>query len=189
MATRAADQSPAPPDDGRPRPRVLVHIGEPKTGTTFLQQVMWSNRAELAAQGVVLPGHHPQDHFRARQDLRGIEKRADDPSGSWAGEWEILAHQARQAPRAAVISHELFSALDTQQAGEAVRSLQPAEVHIVLTVRDMASLLPAEWQETIKHRNDRGGEDWLADVIDRESVDPDRRQWWFWRGPEPPAPL
>ena len=81
MATRAADQSPAPADDGRPRPRVLVHIGEPKTGTTFLQQVMWSNRAELAAQGVVLPGHHPQDHFRASQDLRGMEKRADDPAG------------------------------------------------------------------------------------------------------------
>jgi hypothetical protein len=181
MATRAADQSPATPADGRPHPRVLVHIGEPKTGTTVLQQVMWSNRAELAAQGVVLPGHHPQDHFRASQDLRGIEKRADDPAGSWTGEWEILAHQARQAPRAAVISHELFSAADEQQAGRAVRSLEPAEVHVVLTVRDMASLLPAEWQETIKHRNDRGWEDWLGDVIDRESAGPDRRQWWFWR--------
>ncbi len=181
MATRTADQSPATPADGRPRPRVLVHIGEPKTGTTFLQQVMWSNRAELAAQGVVLPGHHPQDHFRASQDLRGIEKRADDPAGSWTGEWEILAHQARQAPRAAVISHELFSAVDEEQAARAVRSLEPAEVHVVLTVRDMASLLPAEWQETIKHRNDRAWEDWLADVIDTESVDPDRRQWWFWR--------
>jgi hypothetical protein len=181
MAPRAADQSSATAADGRPRPRVLVHIGEPKTGTTFLQQVMWSNRAELAAQGVVLPGHHPQDHFRASQDLRGIEKRPDDPAGSWTGEWEILAHQARQAPRTAVISHELFSAVDAEQVEQAVRSLQPAEVHVVLTVRDMASLLPAEWQETVKHRNDRGWEDWLSDVIDRESVDPDRRQWWFWR--------
>jgi hypothetical protein len=181
MATRAADQFPATPADGRPHPRVLLHIGEPKTGTTFLQQVMWSNRAGLAAQGVVLPGHHPQDHFRASQDLRGIEKRAGDPAGAWTGEWEILAHQARQAPRAAVISHELFSAADEQQAGHAVRSLQPAEVHVVLTVRDMASLLPAEWQETIKHRNDRGWQDWLGDVIDTESAGPDRRQWWFWR--------
>ena len=56
------------------------------------------------------------------------------------------------------------------QAEHAVRSLQPAEVHIVLTVRDMASLLPAEWQETVKHRNTRGWQDWLGDVIDRESV-------------------
>jgi hypothetical protein len=161
--------------------RVFLHIGEPKTGTTFLQQIMWSNRAELAAQGVVLPGHHGQDHFRASQDLRGVEKLASDPAGSWTGEWEILAQQARQADKTAVISHELFSAADAGQAGRAVASLQPAEVHVVITVRDMASLLPAEWQETVKHRNTRSWEDWLGDVIDRESADPDRRQFWFWR--------
>jgi hypothetical protein len=163
------------------RSRVFLHIGEPKTGTTFLQQVMWRNRAELAAQGVVLPGHHPQDHYRASQDLRGIPKLATDPAGSWTGEWEILAREARQAAKVAVISHELFSAADAEQADRAVRSLHPAEVHIVLTVRDMATLLPAEWQETVKHRNARQWEDWLGDVIDRESLDPDRRQWWFWR--------
>jgi len=162
-------------------PRVLLHIGEPKTGTTFLQQVMWRNRSELAAQGVVLPGHHPQDHYRASQDLRDIPKLASDPAGSWTGEWEILARQAQQAARVAVISHELFSAADAEQANRAVRSLEPAEVHVVLTVRDMGSLLPAEWQETVKHRNARGWEDWLSDVIDRESVSADRRQWWFWR--------
>jgi hypothetical protein len=164
-----------------PGPRVFLHIGEPKTGTTFLQQVMWRNRGELAAQGVVLPGHHPQDHYRASQDLRGIPKLASDPAGSWSGEWEILARQAQQAPRVAVISHELFSAADEPEAERAVRSLQPAEVHVVLTVRDMATLLPAEWQETVKHRNARGFQDWLEDVIDRESYSADRRQWWFWR--------
>jgi hypothetical protein len=160
---------------------VILHIGEPKTGTTSLQQIMWRNRSELAAQGVVLPGHHPQDHFRASQDLRGMQKLASDPAGSWTGEWEILARQAQQAPRVAVISHELFSAADDEQAERAVRSLHPAEVHVALTVRDMGTLLPAEWQETIKHRNTRGWEDWLADVIDTESVSDDRRQYWFWR--------
>jgi hypothetical protein len=164
-----------------PPARVILHIGEPKTGTTSLQQIMWRNRSELAAQGVVLPGHHPQDHFRASQDLRGIQKLASDPAGSWTGEWEILARQAQQAPRVAVISHELFSAADEEQVDHAVRSLLPAEVHVALTVRDMATLLPAEWQETIKHRNTRGWEDWLADVIDTESVSDDRRQYWFWR--------
>jgi hypothetical protein len=171
--------APTPPETGGPR--VFLHIGEPKTGTTFLQQIMWRNRGELAAQGVVLPGHHGQDHFRASQDLRGIEKLASDPAGSWTGEWDILAGQARQAHNVAVISHELFSAADAEQAERAVTSLQPAEVHVVITVRDMASLLPAEWQETVKHRNARGWEDWLGDVIGTESVAQDRRQYWFWR--------
>jgi hypothetical protein len=178
MARHADSESRPAPGTG---PKVLLHIGEPKTGTTFLQYVMWRNRGELAVQGVVLPGHHPQDHYRASQDLRGIPKLASDPAGSWTGEWEILARQARQAPRAAVISHELFSAADPEQAERAVRSLQPAEVHVVLTVRDMATLLPAGWQETVKHRNGKGFQDWLEDVIDRESYSADRRQWWFWR--------
>ena len=180
-STPDPDPEPAAREPAGGTPKVFLHIGEPKTGTTSLQQVMWRNRADLAAQGVVLPGHHPQDHFRASQDLRGVPKLASDPAGSWTGEWEILARQAQQAPKNAVISHELFSAADAEQADRAVRSLLPAEVHIVLTVRDMATLLPAEWQETVKHRNTRGWEDWLGDVIDRESVSDDRRQWWFWR--------
>src|SRR5262249_14493602 len=136
---------------------------------------MWSNRAELAAQGVVLPGHHPQDHFRASQDLRGIEKLPTDPAGSWTGEWEILASQAQQAGKTAVISHELFSAADDAQAGRAVRSLQPAEVHVVVTVRDIATLLPAERQDTVKHPHTRGCEDWLGDGIATDGVGADPR--------------
>jgi hypothetical protein len=179
MARHAESESPSTTTGAGPK--VLLHIGEPKTGTTFLQHVMWRNRDELSAQGVVLPGHHPQDHYRASQDLRGIPKLASDPAGSWTGEWEILARQAQQAPRVGVISHELFSAADPEQAERAVRSLEPAEVHVVVTVRDMATLLPAEWQETVKHRNAKSFTEWLEDVIDRESYSADRRQWWFWR--------
>ena len=143
---------------------------------------MWRNRAELAAQGVVLPGPPPAGPL-PRQPGPARHRRSWPATrrGPWTGEWEILARQAQQARQVAVISHELFSAADAEQADRAVSSLLPAEVHVVLTVRDMATLLPAEWQETVKHRNARGWEDWLGDVIDRESADADRRQWWFWR--------
>jgi hypothetical protein len=165
----------------RQRPKIILHIGEPKTGTTFLQQVIWRNRAELAARGVVLAGHHPQDHYRATQDLHGVPINASDPTGNWRGEWDILAAEAKLTSRVAVISHELFAAADGQEVERAVSSLRPAEVHVVLTVRDIATLLPAEWQETVKHRNARRFEEWLSDVIDVESKSADRRQHGFWR--------
>jgi hypothetical protein len=160
---------------------VYIHIGEPKTGTTFLQQVMWTNKTELLEHGLLVPGPRPMAHWRAAQDLRGVTQIPNDPVGPNRGAWDRLARQALQAPRVAVISHELLAAADRPQAERGIRSLAPAEVHIVLTVRDFGTLLPAEWQETVKHRNTRDWEGWLADVIDTEAVDPDRRRYWFWR--------
>jgi hypothetical protein len=162
-------------------PRVFIHVGEPKTGTTFLQQVMWTNKAELLDAGLLLPGPRPMAHWRAAQDLRDVPQIPNDPVGPNKGAWDKLARQVVKAPRVGVISHELLAAADREQAERGIRSLDGAEVHVVLTVRDFASLLPAEWQETVKHRNTREWEDWLADVIDVESIAENRRDYWFWR--------
>jgi hypothetical protein len=171
------------------RPTVFLHIGEPKSGTTFVQQVMWSNRDALARQGVLLPGVHPQDHFRANQDLREVPQPIDDPTGSYAGEWNLLAKQALQAERAAVISHELLAAATAEQAARAIASLDGADVHIVLSLRDFVSLLPAEWQETVKHRNRQTWEQWLRRVRRADVKNRPRLARWFWRVHDTPDVL
>jgi hypothetical protein len=160
---------------------VFVHVGEPKTGTTFIQQVMWTNKAELSDAGLLLPGPRPMAHWRAAQDLREVPQIPNDPVGPNKGAWDKLVRQVLKAPQVGVISHELLAAADREQAERGIRSLDGAEVHVVLTVRDFASLLPAEWQETVKHRNTREWEDWLADIIDVESIAENRREYWFWR--------
>ncbi len=167
----------------RPRARsvVFLHVGEPKSATTFVQDVLWRNRAQLAAQGVFLPGMHPQAHFRASQDLRDVVQPDDDPSGPWVGEWETLARQAARTDGVSVISHELFAAATAEQAARAISSLQPAEVHIVLTVRDLARLLPAEWQETVKHRNRQPWARWTRRVMTGPDGPPRNRARWFWK--------
>ena len=161
--------------------QVFVHIGEPKTGSTFLQEVLWNNRAELSANGVRLPGHHPQDHYRAAQDVIGAERDPNDPAATWSGEWDLLAEQALSIPGRSLISHELLSAAGAEQATRAVGALAGAEVHVVLTVRDMATLLPAEWQESVKQRYDGTYAEWLRGVVDEQAAAPDRRRYWFWR--------
>ncbi len=169
MATRAADQSPAPPADGPARRRVFVHIGEPKTGTTFLQQVMWRNRAELAAQGVVLPGHHPQDHFRASQDLRGIENcrrpgRVLDRRVGHPG------HQARRpADRGHLPRAFLGRRRPSRPSGRCARCSRRGPRRADRAGHGLAAARRvAGDRQAPQHR---GWEDWLADVIDRESVD------------------
>jgi hypothetical protein len=90
--------------------RIYLHIGEPKTGTSFLQHAMWSNRDRLAAPGVVLPGYSYGGHARASQDPREVKWHAGDPADPWVGEWDVLTGQALLAPGAAVISNELLAA-------------------------------------------------------------------------------
>jgi hypothetical protein len=161
-------------------PRVYLHVGEPKTGTTFLQHALWANRARIAAQGVLLPGYTRRDHSRASRDLRGTPRQPSDPSDPWAGEWDVLVREALHAREAAVISDELLAVCNAPQADRAARSLAAAELHLILTVRDIASLLPAEWQESIKTRRSVPWEQWLADVIAAEPAADRRRQSWFW---------
>jgi hypothetical protein len=161
--------------------RIYLHIGEPKTGTSYVQDALWGNRRQLASQGIALPGYSHGGHARASQDLRRVPRLDSDPADPWAGEWEVLAGQAQRARGAAVISNELLAACNARQANRAVRSLLPAEVHIIVTVRDFATLLPAEWQESIKCRGTVPWEQWLASVVD-SAPDPERRRRsWFWK--------
>jgi hypothetical protein len=174
---------PADPENGAlsgSRPRVYVHVGEPKTGTSFVQRTLWSNRARLAAQGVTLPGYNHRDHNRASRDLREAIRDASDPTDPWVGDWDVLTGQALRAPHAAVISDEILAACNPPQADHAVRSLLTADVHVILTVRDFASVLPAEWQERIKCRDTVGWEEWLDSVADTTPLADRRRQSWFW---------
>lgn len=161
-------------------PRVCLHIGEPKTGTSYLQSLLWSNRARLVAQGVVLPGYNRQDHNRASRDIREAKRAPSDPADPWVGDWDVLIGQALQAGGTAVISDEILAACNPGQADRALRSLESAEVHIVITVRDFASLLPAEWQESVKVRGTVPWEEWLDSVIDAEPAADRRRRSWFW---------
>ena len=41
--------------------RVYLHVGLPKTATTYLQTILWANRDALEEQGVRLPGSSRRD--------------------------------------------------------------------------------------------------------------------------------
>ena len=64
--------------------RVYIHIGAPKTGTTFLQTAMWRNRSQLEAQGFLYPGKKRIDHYRASQVVRDVPaSRLGDDADAW----------------------------------------------------------------------------------------------------------
>lgn len=157
--------------------RVLLHVGTPKTGTSYLQDVLFHNRESLVSQGFHYPADRFDAHFLAALDLMnlpwgGIEDEA-------VGAWSRLVEQVRAVEDGTVIiSHEILATASWQQAKKALDDLAGSEIHILLSVRDLARQIPAEWQENIKHRAVVTYAEFLDEIRDPERST--RIGSWFW---------
>ncbi len=131
------------------RPTVHLHIGAPKTGTTYVQAVAAKNRRWLRKQGLLYPGFRG-DHFLEAQDVCGAFKEYRDPRVD--GSWNRLAHavESWRGPDV-LISHELFTAATPEQIATIASDLPTDDLRIVVTARDLARQLPAVWQENLKN--------------------------------------
>lgn len=137
------------PGRGGPR-RVFLHIGLPKTGTTYLQQVVWNNRDALRTDGLFLPGFGHREHLWAALDLQErprLERRHKNAPGAW----QRLVTEATAQSADVLITHEFFCGASAGQAARAVAAFPDAEVHLVVTARDAASVISAGWQESVKN--------------------------------------
>jgi len=131
-------------------PVVYLHIGTPKSGTSYLQRLLAENRAELEQQGLLRPGDGFSEHADAvRQLLRWDPRREQDPV-PWS--WRRLADHSRQWPGGkVVISMEWMASLRPEQAKSAVEAFAPCRVEVICTARDLARNVPAAWQERMQN--------------------------------------
>lgn len=131
--------------------RVYLHVGAPKTGTTYLQDLLWRNRATLRGAGVLYPGARSGAHGHAALDLQDTSyQRHADPAVP--GAWPRLVDEALAWAGTVIISHELLGRSGPRAVERAMRDLAQAEVHVVCTARDLGRQIPAVWQEDAKNR-------------------------------------
>lgn len=154
--------------------RIFLHVGSPKTGTTFLQEALWSGREVALDQGLLLPLDSVYDHFLASIDVRGESARAQFPSRA-VGIWDRLAEESRAWDSTVLVSHELFAGATAAQAARAVTMLGDTDVHIIVTARDLERQIPAEWQEHLKHRSTTTFTDFVGKLKARAPG-----SGWFW---------
>ena len=164
--------------------KVIVHVGAPKTGTSFVQDLLFNSREQLAERGICYPADRFDAHFLAALDLMqlswgGLEREA-------VGAWDRLAAEVRAWPGTAIVSHEILATASRAHAARALESLSSpgTEIHLVLSARDLVRQIPAEWQENVKHRRTTPYADFLAHL-----QDPSRLQGvasWFWGVQEVP---
>ncbi len=130
--------------------RVVVHVGLPKTGTTWIQGLLSQHRSQLAAAGVNYPRGRPGLMFRGAVDVRGSREKfgltADQVEGAWV---ELCAAAARH-PGTTVLGHEVLAGATEAQIGRALMDLRDHEVHVVVSARDLGRQAVAHWQEEVK---------------------------------------
>src|SRR4051794_6696320 len=100
--------------------RVALHVGTPKSGTTFIQSTLWANREELLARGVLHPGRGPFDQNRASLQVRS---GAHLHPGRTAGVWRSFCRQAAEHDGQVVLSNEWWLAATSRQIEAAVEQV------------------------------------------------------------------
>ncbi len=128
---------------------VHLHVGPVKTGSTYLQDLLWRNRHHLARQGYQHPGEHDNEMWLASNDVQDqafIHFEMPEAVGVWAKVCErVLGFDGPS-----VISHEVLGMSTEEHIARIVDSLQPARLHVVVMARSLAPMLPSLWQEKIK---------------------------------------
>lgn len=128
--------------------RVILHIGAPKTGTSFVQSVLSNNQPVLADRGLLWPGSAWAQQVRAVEDLR--ESAAS--GNARAPRWDDMVDEIRTFPGStAIISMEWLCLGGGPMAERAIDSLRGLDVHAVMTLRDLIRTIPAQWQEATQN--------------------------------------
>ena len=162
--------------------RVYLHVGTPKSGTTYLQDTLWEHRRTLRSRGLLYPGRRPFDHNRASIDVRQGRHLAGLPE---RGAWARFCRQAADFDGTVVLSNEWYVEATGEQARAAVDQLGGDRVEVVVTTRGLVRLVPAAWQESLKIGRGHSLEEFVTRLDDPgvrwnwEVLDPARvaRRW------------
>lgn len=129
--------------------RVFWHIGLPKTGTTYLQGILWDNQEALRASGLLLPGIGHREHLWAALEVQERDMTRRAPKA--AGAWERVVAEIEAYDGDVLLTHEFFCGATREQAERAIARLAPAEIHVIVTARHTAAMFTAGWQERVKN--------------------------------------
>lgn len=142
---------------------MVLHVGLPKTGTTYLQGLLADNRDRLREHGVLYPFLRPGGMFHAAVEVRGSHDKFGLDAALVSGSWAALCARAREHDGTTVISHEVLGGATEDEIAAALAPLAGLEVHVVVTARDLARQTTAHWQEEVKLGDARSFADFERD--------------------------
>lgn len=171
-------------------PRAFVHVGLPKTGTSYLQSVVWANLDELRSQGLVVapdPAGLPSKAQTSGQLMLAVRDRlvpGHDPESADDVLDRFAAEVAAAGEADVLLTQEQLAGCRRSQVRALFERLGEREIHVLVTARALSRQVPSAWQERVKTRSTTPYADFVAAARDRTA--PARG---FWRNQDLPAVL
>jgi hypothetical protein len=170
--------------------RAFVHVGLPKTGTSYLQSVVWANLDELRAQGLVVvpapagPASKAQAGTQVMLAVRDRLVPGHDPRTASEVLDDFAAEVEAAGDADVLLTQEQLAACTRPQVTALLDRFGDREVHVVVTVRALSRQVPSAWQERVKTRSTTSYAAFVESARDR--TEPARG---FWRNQDLPAVL
>lgn len=149
--------------------RVILHVGAMKSGTSYLQSLLFANQAALAERGVLVPGGTWSDQTRAVQDVLGLGSAR---TGDISGLWDRLVEDVSAYDGTAVVSMEFLGTAPHAVIERIARNWH--DLTVVVSARDINRGLASMWQETVQNGRTWTFADYLAGARDSRPR-PERR--------------
>ena len=157
---------------------MVLHVGLPKTGTTYLQAVLAHHRDALREAGVLYPFVKPQAMFLGAVEVRGSREKFGLTAEDVAGTWQALCDRVLAHAGTSVISHEILGGAEPDEIAAALAPLAGIEVDVVVTARDLGRQATAHWQEEVKLGDTRSFAELEHDQLRADVPEGERPHFW-----------
>jgi len=174
------EPQPDPQPDPQPeRQRLVLHVGVPKSGSTYVQSILGANRLALKQAGLVYPFVRQEGMFHAAVEMAGNPARWGLDEEQIRGTFAHLLRRGRRVGGTVVISHEIFGAASEEQIERIGGMVADFDVELVATARDLGRTITADWQERVKNGDTASFGQFAGELLDKLGDDPatDRSFW------------
>ena len=167
--------------DALPDGSVLLHIGPHKTGTTAVQGLLASARADMREHGVTYPGRRGAHHDEARALREHAAGWAHDSAPLPSDKvWQRFVRAVHRTPGRVVASSEFFAQCNADQRARVVEDLGAERLHLLVAARNPGSIALSTWQQVLRDGKAGHLDQWLQERYRREEPGPATEGFWSW---------
>ena len=159
----------------------LIHVGAHKTGTTAVQGAFHLVRERLPEHGVSYFGPAPgATYLEGALAVTGSKARRGKPVPDMRHWTALTTDVAAQSDRRVLVSSAFFGDGNEEATGRVVQGLGGSRVHVLVTLRPLAKILPSQWQQYVQNGLSMRYPDWLDSMLNRPRAEV-RRPPLFWQ--------